>query len=145
MSIVHQTLQCKGVAKVYFFTEALVLAEFQHVNCMIVRIWEVKRLACYTRAETFTEAVASMVATHLTCNKSHQPLVRNQGHGPKGIYYNFKSRVPNLILNPDHMPCMFKSRMPSCKHNHSGSRSGTESPCKQLYMKIQSFRIQIWN
>ena len=23
------------------------LAEFQHVNCMIVRIWEVKRVACY--------------------------------------------------------------------------------------------------
>ena len=46
----------KGV----FFTE------FQHVNC--VRIWEVKRVACYTRAETFTEAVASvasMVATTL--------------------------------------------------------------------------------
>ena len=32
---------------------------------MIVRIWEVKRVACYARAETFTEAVASMVATPL--------------------------------------------------------------------------------
>ena len=32
---------------------------------MIVRIWEVKRVACYARAETFTEAVASMVAMHL--------------------------------------------------------------------------------
>ena len=32
----------KGVARVYFFTEAL--AEFQHVNCMIVRIWEVQCL-----------------------------------------------------------------------------------------------------
>ena len=33
---------------------------------MIVRIWEVKRVACYARAEIFTEAVASvasMVAT----------------------------------------------------------------------------------
>ena len=47
----------------YFFTEAL--AEFQHVNCMIVQIWEIKRVACYARAETFTEAVASMVATPL--------------------------------------------------------------------------------
>ena len=28
-----------------FLTEAL--AEFQHVKCMIVRIWEVKRVACY--------------------------------------------------------------------------------------------------
>ena len=46
-------------ARVYFFTEAL--AEFQHVNCMIVRLWEVKGVACYARAETFTEAVASMV------------------------------------------------------------------------------------
>ena len=49
-----------------FFTEAL--AEFQHVSCMIIRIWEVKRVACYARAETFTEAdatVASMVATSL--------------------------------------------------------------------------------
>ena len=26
------------------------LAEFQHVNCMIVQIWEVKRVACYVRA-----------------------------------------------------------------------------------------------
>ena len=54
------------VPRVYFFTEAL--AEFQHVNCMIVRIWEVKRVACYGRAETFTEAVASvasMIATPL--------------------------------------------------------------------------------
>ena len=55
----------KGVARVLFFTEAL--AEFQHVNCMIV---EVKRVACYARAETFIEAVASvasmpMVATPL--------------------------------------------------------------------------------
>ena len=54
----------KGVARVYFFTKAL--AEFEHVNCMLVQIWEVKRVACYARAETFTEAVASvalMVAT----------------------------------------------------------------------------------
>ena len=54
----------KGVARVYFFTED----EFHHVNCMIVRIWEVKRVACYARAETFTEAVASatsMIATPL--------------------------------------------------------------------------------
>ena len=49
-----------------FFTEAL--AEFHHVNCMIVRIWGVKRVVCYAMAETFTEAVASvasMVATPL--------------------------------------------------------------------------------
>ena len=35
---------------------------------MIVQVWEVKRVACYARAETFTEAVtslASMVATPL--------------------------------------------------------------------------------
>ena len=47
-----------------FFTEAP--AEFQHVNCMIVRIWEGKRVAHYARAEFFTKAVASvasMVAT----------------------------------------------------------------------------------
>ena len=55
----------KGVARFFcccFFTDAL--AEFQHVNCTIVRIriWDVKRVACYARAETFTEAVASMVA-----------------------------------------------------------------------------------
>ena len=31
-----------------------------------VQIWEVKRVACYARVETFTEAVASMVATPLT-------------------------------------------------------------------------------
>ena len=44
------------------------MAEFQHVNRMRVRICEVKRVACYARAETFTEAaasVASMVATPL--------------------------------------------------------------------------------
>ena len=46
----------KGVAmQGVSFTEAL--AEFQHVNCMLVQIWEVKRVACYARAETFTEAV----------------------------------------------------------------------------------------
>ena len=44
------------------------MAELQHVNCMIVRIWEVKGVACYARAENFTEEVAlvaSMVATSL--------------------------------------------------------------------------------
>ena len=50
----------QGCSQDVFFTE--VLAEFQHVNCMIVRIWEVKRVACYARDETFTEAVASIVA-----------------------------------------------------------------------------------
>ena len=39
----------KGIARAYFFTEAL--AEFQHVNCMIVWIWDVKRAACYIRTE----------------------------------------------------------------------------------------------
>ena len=44
---------CKPVSRgvVYqgvFFTEAL--ADFQHVNCMIVQILEVKRVACYFRA-----------------------------------------------------------------------------------------------
>ena len=38
------------------------VAEFQHVNCMIVRIWEVKIVACYARAKTFTEAVASVAS-----------------------------------------------------------------------------------
>ena len=28
---------------------------------MIVQIWEVKRVACYARAETFTEAVTVIV------------------------------------------------------------------------------------
>ena len=53
------TVSSQGV----FFTEAL--AEFQHVNCMIVQIWEVKRVPCCARAETNTEVVASMVATPL--------------------------------------------------------------------------------
>ena len=44
-----------GYPRHIFFTEAL--AEFQHVNSMIVQIWEVKRVACYARAETFTEAM----------------------------------------------------------------------------------------
>ena len=50
---------CRGVARVFFFTEAL--PEFQHLNCMIVRIWEVK-LHAMLGAETFTEAVASVVS-----------------------------------------------------------------------------------
>ena len=59
----------KGVARVYFLPRHA-LAEFQHVNYIIVRIWKVKRsrVACYARAENFTEAVASvasMVATPL--------------------------------------------------------------------------------
>ena len=29
---------------------------------MIVRVWEVKRVACYARAETFTGAVASVAS-----------------------------------------------------------------------------------
>ena len=49
----------QGVARVYFFTEAL--AKFQHVNCMNL---EVKRVDCYAGAENFTEAVASMVASY---------------------------------------------------------------------------------
>ena len=60
----HKICITKAVARVYFLPRQL--AEFQHVNCMIVQIWEVKRVACYARAETFTEAVASvasMVAT----------------------------------------------------------------------------------
>ena len=43
---------------------------------MIVRIWEVKRVACYARAETFTEvvaSVASMVATPLPSIKATSP------------------------------------------------------------------------
>ena len=53
----------KGVARVYY-TEALV----EHVNCMIVRILEVKGVACYAGAETSTTPVASislMIATPL--------------------------------------------------------------------------------
>ena len=46
--------------RVYFFIKALV--EFHHVNCIIIQIWEVKRVACYTRAETFTEAVTSVAS-----------------------------------------------------------------------------------
>ena len=56
----------QGCSQGVFLTEAL--AEFQHVNCMIVQICEVKGVACYARAETFTEAVvsvASMVVTPL--------------------------------------------------------------------------------
>ena len=44
------------VARVYFFTQAL--AEFQHVSTNVSTDLGV---ACYARAETFTEAVASMV------------------------------------------------------------------------------------
>ena len=65
----------KGCSQGVFFTEAL--AEFQHVNCMIVRICEVKRHACCAKAETFTEAVASvasMVATPLSTPTS-LPLI----------------------------------------------------------------------
>ena len=44
-----------------FFTEAL--AEFQHVNCMVVRIWEVKTVAML--GLKLLLRVASMVATPL--------------------------------------------------------------------------------
>ena len=47
----------QGCGQLIFFTEACALAEFQHVNSMIVQIWEVKRDACYARVETFTEAM----------------------------------------------------------------------------------------
>ena len=56
----------QGCSQGVFFTEAL--GEFEHVNCMIVQICEVRGVACYARAVTFTEAVASvasMVATPL--------------------------------------------------------------------------------
>ena len=47
---IHSGYSCSGgVARVYFFTESL--AEFQHVNCMIVRICEVRGVACYAQAE----------------------------------------------------------------------------------------------
>ena len=59
------TYKCitKGVARVYFFTEAL--AEFQHINCEFEKSRE---LHAMLGAETITEAVASvasMVATPL--------------------------------------------------------------------------------
>ena len=44
-----------GYPRDIIFTEAP--AEFQHVNSMIVQIWQVKRDACYARVETFTEAM----------------------------------------------------------------------------------------
>ena len=50
---------CQGI----FFTKAL--AEFQHVNCKIVRIWESRELHAMLGLKLFTEAVASMVATPL--------------------------------------------------------------------------------
>ena len=69
----------KGVARVYFFTEAL--AEFQHVKCMIVWIWEVKRVACYARAETFTEAVASVASMVAQQHKDSEHL------GPRKVSF----------------------------------------------------------
>ena len=69
----------------YFFTKAL--AEFQHVNCMIVRIWEVKRVACYARAETFTEAVAlvaSMVAMPLPIKYRYRYRMGDEERGKGG-------------------------------------------------------------
>ena len=59
----------QGCSQGCVFTEAL--AELQYLNCMIVQIWEVKRVACYVRAEMITEAVvsvASMVAMLLICS-----------------------------------------------------------------------------
>ena len=47
-----------------FLTEAM--AEFQQVKCMTVRIREVMRVACYARAETFSEAVASVASIAAT-------------------------------------------------------------------------------
>ena len=58
----------QGCSQGVFFTEAL--AKFQHVNCTIVQICEVKGVACYARGESFTEAavsVASMVAMAERC------------------------------------------------------------------------------
>ena len=52
---------------VFFFTEAL--AEFQHVTCMIVRIWEVEGVAVMLG---FTEAVASMPCAYM-CVQSFTP------------------------------------------------------------------------
>ena len=57
----------KGVARVHFLPRHW-LNFSMSVACMIIRIKEVKIVACYARAETFTEAVASvasMVATPL--------------------------------------------------------------------------------
>ena len=35
-------------------------AEFRHVNCMIVQIWEVETVASYARDETFTEQLPQL-------------------------------------------------------------------------------------
>ena len=53
------------VARVYFLSRHW-LNFIMIVNCMIIQIWEVKRVACYARAETFTEAVASVVSMAAT-------------------------------------------------------------------------------
>ena len=42
------------------------LAELYNVKFMIVWMWDVKRVACYARAETFTAAVASVASTVAT-------------------------------------------------------------------------------
>ena len=39
----------QGCSQCIFCTEAL--AEFKCVNCMITRIWKVKRVACHARGE----------------------------------------------------------------------------------------------
>ena len=65
--IIHRHMLFKlGVARVYFFTEAL----FQHV---IVRILEVKRVVCYAIGLKLLlrhASVASMVATPLLLSVS---------------------------------------------------------------------------
>ena len=46
-----------------FLTEALAELDFSmYVNCTIVPMLEVKRVACYARAETYTETVASVAS-----------------------------------------------------------------------------------
>ena len=40
------------------YSRWIFLLRHQHVNCMIT--WEVKTVACYARAKTFTEAVTSI-------------------------------------------------------------------------------------
>ena len=60
--------------------------------CMIVQIWEVKTVASYARAETFTEAVASMVALPLvvaTCIMVHAAVA----NAYKLVLYNIRSEM----------------------------------------------------
>ena len=104
----------QGYSQGVSFTKAL--AEFQHVNYMIVRIWEVKRVAWnfieippgygldyYTQTSSLLAIVAVTTITSVPCIKQHSKLqasLAGQTSRLVGVVSESKGRLVTYVHIP---------------------------------------------